>query len=131
MPRGPPAGSAGEAASLSSSARHSTIAKPDQTFDQGWARTPANDPSHLPKTGGKVRWRIPLQDILLRAKWASDTDGPRERRHPCVSRLEAVLVAANRGVNFIMMAVMATLVFANVICRYVFNFSIIWAEEVS
>jgi TRAP-type transport system small permease protein len=48
-----------------------------------------------------------------------------------VSRFEQALVAANRGVIFVMMAVMATLVFINVICRYVFNFSIIWAEEVS
>ncbi len=47
------------------------------------------------------------------------------------SRFERYLVAANRGVIFLMMAVMATLVFVNVITRYVFNFSIIWAEEVS
>ena len=48
-----------------------------------------------------------------------------------MSRLEQALVAANRGVIFVMMAVMASLVFANVICRYVFTFSIIWTEEVS
>jgi TRAP-type C4-dicarboxylate transport system permease small subunit len=48
-----------------------------------------------------------------------------------VSRFEQALVAANRGVIFVMMAVMATLVFINVVCRYVFNFSIIWTEEVS
>ncbi|HSB79785.1 MAG TPA: TRAP transporter small permease [Candidatus Methylomirabilis sp.] len=48
-----------------------------------------------------------------------------------MSRLEQTLVTANRGVVFVMMAVMATLVFVNVICRYVFNFSIIWVEEVS
>lgn len=47
------------------------------------------------------------------------------------SRFERHLVAANRGVIFLMMAVMATLVFVNVVTRYVFNFSIIWAEEVS
>jgi TRAP-type C4-dicarboxylate transport system permease small subunit len=46
-------------------------------------------------------------------------------------RFERVLVAANKWVIFFMMAVMATLVFVNVITRYVFNFSIIWAEEVS
>jgi TRAP-type C4-dicarboxylate transport system permease small subunit len=46
-------------------------------------------------------------------------------------RFERYFVAANRGVIFLMMAVMATLVFVNVITRYVFNFSIIWAEEVS
>jgi TRAP-type C4-dicarboxylate transport system permease small subunit len=48
-----------------------------------------------------------------------------------VRRFEQILVAANRGVIFVMMAVMASLVFVNVVCRYVFNFSIIWAEEVS
>lgn len=47
------------------------------------------------------------------------------------SRFEQVLVAGNRAVIFLMMAVMATLVFVNVITRYVFTFSIIWAEEVS
>ena len=47
------------------------------------------------------------------------------------SRFERYLVAANRAIIFIMMAVMATLVFVNVVTRYVFNFSIIWAEEVS
>jgi TRAP-type C4-dicarboxylate transport system permease small subunit len=46
-------------------------------------------------------------------------------------RFERYLVAANRAVIFIMMAVMATLVFVNVIARYALNFSIIWAEEVS
>ncbi len=48
-----------------------------------------------------------------------------------LSRFEQVLVVGNRAVIFLMMAVMATLVFVNVITRYVFNFSIIWAEEVS
>jgi TRAP-type C4-dicarboxylate transport system permease small subunit len=48
-----------------------------------------------------------------------------------LSRLEWVLVAANRAIIFLMMAVMATLVFTNVITRYIFNFSIIWAEELS
>ena len=48
-----------------------------------------------------------------------------------LSRFEQVLVAGNRTVIFLMMVVMATLVFVNVITRYVFNFSIIWAEEVS
>ena len=41
------------------------------------------------------------------------------------SRVERYLVGANRAVIFLMMAVMATLVFVNVITRYVFNFSII------
>ncbi len=46
-------------------------------------------------------------------------------------RFERYLVVANRAIIFLMMAVMATLVFVNVVTRYVFNFSIIWAEEVS
>jgi TRAP-type C4-dicarboxylate transport system permease small subunit len=47
------------------------------------------------------------------------------------NRFERYLVAANRAIIFVMMAVMATLVFVNVIARYALNFSIIWAEEVS
>lgn len=46
-------------------------------------------------------------------------------------RFERYLVAANRAIIFVMMAMMATLVFVNVVTRYGFNFSIIWAEEVS
>ena len=47
------------------------------------------------------------------------------------TRFERYFLATNRAIIFLMMAVMATLVFVNVITRYVFNFSIIWAEEVS
>jgi TRAP-type transport system small permease protein len=47
------------------------------------------------------------------------------------NRFERYFVAANRAIIFLMMAVMTTLVFVNVVTRYVFNFSIIWAEEVS
>ena len=47
------------------------------------------------------------------------------------SRFERYLVTADRAVIFAMMAVMATLVFVNVVTRYALNFSIIWAEEVS
>jgi TRAP-type C4-dicarboxylate transport system permease small subunit len=48
-----------------------------------------------------------------------------------ISRFERRFVAANRAIIFLLMAVMATLVFVNVIARYLLNFSIIWAEEVS
>ncbi len=48
-----------------------------------------------------------------------------------VTRFEQWLVTANRAVVFVMMSVMATLVFINVIARYLFNYSIIWAEEIS
>jgi TRAP-type C4-dicarboxylate transport system permease small subunit len=47
------------------------------------------------------------------------------------SRFERWFLAANRTAIFLMMAVMTTLVFVNVVARYVFNFSIIWTEEVS
>lgn len=47
------------------------------------------------------------------------------------SRFEHALVTVNRAIIFLMMAVMAALVFTNVITRYILNFSIIWAEEVS
>lgn len=47
------------------------------------------------------------------------------------NRFERCFISANRALVFIMMAAMTTLVFVNVITRYVFNFSIIWAEEVS
>jgi TRAP-type C4-dicarboxylate transport system permease small subunit len=46
-------------------------------------------------------------------------------------RFERYLVAVNRAIIFAMMVVMTTLVFINVLARYAFNFSIIWAEEVS
>ncbi len=44
---------------------------------------------------------------------------------------ERVLVAFNRWILIAMTAVMVSLVFMNVVCRYILNFSIIWAEEVS
>ena len=47
------------------------------------------------------------------------------------NRFERYLVSANRAVVFTLMAVMTMLVFVNVVTRYAFNFSIIWAEEVS
>ena len=47
------------------------------------------------------------------------------------TRFERYFLATNRAVIFLMMAVMTTLVFVNVVARYAFNFSIIWAEEVS
>lgn len=44
---------------------------------------------------------------------------------------ERALVRANRWLIVAMMAVMVALVFANVVGRYGFNRSIIWAEELS
>lgn len=44
---------------------------------------------------------------------------------------ERVLLAGNRWLIIAMMAAMVALVFANVVCRYIFSFSIIWAEELS
>jgi TRAP-type C4-dicarboxylate transport system permease small subunit len=48
-----------------------------------------------------------------------------------LQQVEHLVVTVNRAVIFLMMAAMASLVFVNVITRYIFNFSIIWAEEVS
>ncbi len=44
---------------------------------------------------------------------------------------ERVFIALNRWIVIVMTSVMVMLVFLNVVCRYIFNFSIIWAEEVS
>lgn len=48
-----------------------------------------------------------------------------------IAAFERVLLAGNRGLVIGMMAAMVALVFANVVCRYILNFSIIWAEELS
>lgn len=48
-----------------------------------------------------------------------------------VDRIEGLLVYLNRWLVIALMAVMATLVFANVVSRYVFNYSIIWVEELT
>jgi TRAP-type C4-dicarboxylate transport system permease small subunit len=46
-------------------------------------------------------------------------------------RLEIWLVVVNRWLVVALMAVMATLVFANVLSRYLFSYSIIWVEELT
>jgi len=78
------------------------------------------------------RRRISSSASRRRARpwWANDTESS-GRSAMSESRFERYLVTANRAIIFIMMAVMATLVFVNVVARYVLNFSIIWAEEVS
>lgn len=48
-----------------------------------------------------------------------------------LSRFEQGFVAANRWLIIALMALMAVLVFANVVSRYVFNHSIIWVEELT
>ncbi len=45
--------------------------------------------------------------------------------------LERGFVLANQWVIILMMGTMALLVFVNVVTRYVFNFSIIWVEELT
>ena len=50
---------------------------------------------------------------------------------PTSGRAERALVAVNSGVLIALMAAMALLVIANVIDRYVFNHSFVWAEELS
>ena len=58
----------------------------------------------------------------------SEADVGKSRRE---GSFERVIVTVNRWIVISMMAVMATLVFMNVVSRYIFNHSIIWAEEVS
>ena len=58
----------------------------------------------------------------------SEADVDKSRRE---GSFERVIVTVNRWIVISMMAVMATLVFMNVVSRYIFNHSIIWAEEVS
>lgn len=50
---------------------------------------------------------------------------------PTHAKVERWVVLGNRAVIVAMMAAMVALVFANVVARYGFNYSIIWAEELS
>lgn len=50
-------------------------------------------------------------------------------RPSALARLERAFVALNQGVVIALMAWMALLVFANVVTRYAFGFSVNWAEE--
>ncbi len=50
---------------------------------------------------------------------------------PQPSGLELLLVRTNEAVVIAMAAAMVVLVIANVFCRYVLNFSLVWAEEIS
>jgi len=45
--------------------------------------------------------------------------------------VERIFVAANRWLIILMMAAMVAMVFGNVVSRYVWNYSYIWAEELS
>ena len=57
-------------------------------------------------------------------------DAAQVRPRP-VGMAEAWLLAANRWVLIVMMAVMAVLVFANVVSRYALNYSIGWVVEIT
>ena len=48
-----------------------------------------------------------------------------------MARSEAWFVRANQWLLIALVAAMAVLVFVNVVCRYVFNFSLIWVEELT
>ncbi|HEY8607808.1 MAG TPA: TRAP transporter small permease [Noviherbaspirillum sp.] len=48
-----------------------------------------------------------------------------------VGPIEKLFLAANRWIVIAMMAAMVVMVFANVVSRYVWNYSFIWAEELS
>jgi TRAP-type C4-dicarboxylate transport system permease small subunit len=53
------------------------------------------------------------------------------QRTRALAVFEARLVSANRWVLIALMAAMAVLVFANVVSRYLLNYSIIWVEELT
>src|SRR5690606_6818329 len=57
------------------------------------------------------------------------TAGPVVQRR--LSRWEAAFVTANNWVVIGLMGTMAALVLANVVSRYVYNYSIIWVEELT
>lgn len=50
---------------------------------------------------------------------------------PPLGVIERVFVAVNRWLIIAMMAAMVAMVFANVVSRYIWNYSYIWAEELS
>jgi TRAP-type C4-dicarboxylate transport system permease small subunit len=50
---------------------------------------------------------------------------------PAIGAVERRLVGINRAVLVALMAAMALLVFSNVVGRYAFNHSFVWAEELS
>jgi len=52
-------------------------------------------------------------------------------RRSSLSQLERGLIAVNRWVLIVALAVMAALVFANVVSRYLFNYSFSWVEELT
>lgn len=58
-------------------------------------------------------------------------DHPTSSPTKAPGRVERTLVAINGGVLIALMAAMASLVIANVVARYVFNHSFVWAEELS
>ncbi len=57
-----------------------------------------------------------------------EADRPPER---AIGRIESLFVRANRAVIVVMMVVMVALVFTNAVSRYVFSYSIVWAEELT
>ena len=60
-----------------------------------------------------------------------DSPSPTEARRAPPGRAEAAFVRFNQWIVIGLMASMAVLVFVNVVTRYVFNFSIIWVEELT
>lgn len=59
------------------------------------------------------------------------TSSEHRSRERAPGRLERAVVAANQAVVIGLMAMMAVLVFTNVVSRYLFNHSFVWAEEIS
>jgi hypothetical protein len=57
--------------------------------------------------------------------------GPLANHMTGLRRLERAFVWLNQGLVMLMMMAMAALVFTNVVTRYLFGFSLNWAEETS
>lgn len=59
------------------------------------------------------------------------TETPLQSPPSVARRMEIALVHGNRWAVIVLMAAMAALVFANVVSRYVFNYSFLWVEEIT
>jgi TRAP-type transport system small permease protein len=64
-------------------------------------------------------------------RWAQRARGQVASGMTLLRRLEQAFVLLNQGLVMLMMMTMAALVFTNVVTRYVFGFSLNWAEETS
>ena len=74
-------------------------------------------------------WEAP--EAVVIEENIAETRGSMTKRLQALGAVEARLVSANRWLVIALMAAMAVLVFANVVSRYLLNYSIIWVEELT